>query len=310
MGKVSETTRKKNYFEIFEHIFETPSISIYDMSQIASLSRNTISKYLREMYIEDILVGPQIRMRPAPNYREYIYLMNFRNPFQVFEGLKQFPHVLYHVMTFGDWNIMAVTDRPLDFSKLVDFENMVRQAVRGHSYTPKVEYTAWDESFKKAYEEVNRFTQVRKEYKDRRLAPRLDWQEDEWKLYYAFKFNMRQKVTPLLRRINVRYETYTKWTESLETHSTIHVGFYPEGYRNYITYCFLFSSDHEDSVKSLFSLFPTTPFVLEMGNQLMVFVNMISSEITRKLFCTIYDMKRKEMIKGFNQAVAVFHCQH
>lgn len=310
MGKISQSERKENYHKIFEQIFEYPTLPIYDISQKAELSRNTVSKYLKEMYARSILIGPQIRMKPAPNYREYIYLMNFKNPFQVFEGLKQFPHVLYHVMTFGEWNLMVVTNRSLDFSKLVGFETMVGQGVRGRSYTPKVEYTTWDESFTKSYEHVTEFTPVQTEYKTRRLAPPLPWEEDEWKLFHTFKFNMRRKVTPMLRKINVRYETYTKWMETLTDHSTVHVGFYPEGYQNYMTYCFLLSSDHEESVKSLFSLFPTTPFVVEMGSQLMVFCNMISSDITRKLFCTIYDMKRKEMIRGFKQAVAVFHCQH
>lgn len=310
MGKISRRTRKENYHKIFEQIFEYPTMSIYDISLRAELSRNTVSKYLKEMYARSILIGPQLRMKPAPNYKEHIYLMNFKNPFQVFEGLKQFPHVLYHVMTFGEWNIMVVTNRPLDFSQLVGFEAMVGQGVRGRSYTPKVGYTTWDESFTNSFEQVDRFTPVQPEYRTRRLGPHLDWEQDEWKLFYTFKLNMRRKVTPTLRKINVRYETYTKWAETLTDHSTIHVGFYPEGYHNYITYCFLFSSDHEESVKSLFSLFPTTPFVIEMGNQLMVFVNMISSKITRGLFCTIYDMKRKEMIRGFKQAVAVFHCQH
>lgn len=310
MGKISQMRRKRNYFKIFEQIYETPSMSIYDISQKAELSRNTVSKYMKEMYAQGVLVGPQIRMKPAPNYKEYVYLMNFRNPFQVFEGLKGFPNVLYHVMTFGDWNIMAVTDRLLDFSQLVGFDSMVSQGMRGRSYTPKVEFTRWEDSFENSYGRVTQFTSTRSGYRDRRLASPLDWDEDMWKLYRTFKFNMRKKVTPTLRKIKVRYETYTKWMKTLEEHSTVHVGFYPDGYQTYMTYCFLFSSDYEDSVKELFSLFPTTPFILEIGNQLMVFTNMISSKITRGLFCTIYDMKRNGIIKGFRQAVAVFHCQY
>lgn len=310
MGKISHDKRKENYFKIFEQIFEEPTMSIYDISQNSGLSRNTIAKYLNEMYERGVLVGPQMRMKPAPNYREYMYLMNFRNPFQVFEGLKQFPHVLYHVMTFGEWNVMVVTDRPLDFSKLVGFESMVKQGIRGRSYTPQVECRSWNEGFKKSYEQVTQFMPARAEAKERTAAPFLDWEEDEWMLFHTFKYNMRKKVTPTLRRIKVRYEVYGKWIEDLPDHATIHVGFYPEGYENYITYCFLISSDHEDAVRQLFSSFPTTPFVVEVGDHLMVFINMVSSRMTRWLFCTIYDMKRKEMIKGFNQAVAVFHCQH
>ncbi len=309
MGTISQMKRKRSYFKIFEQIYGTPSMSIYDISQNAGMSRNTVSKYLKEMYAQGIIIGPQIRLKPAPNYKEYVYLMNFRDPFQVFEGLKGFPNVLYHVMTFGDWNIMAVTNRLLDFSQLVGFDSMVYQGMRGCSYTPKVACTRWEDSFENSYDHVDQFTSTPSAYKDRRLSSSLDWDEDMWKLYYTFKFNMRKKVTPTLREIKVRYETYTKWMKSLEEHSTIHVGFYPDGYQTYMTYCFMFSSDYEDSVRELFSLFPTTPFILEIGNQLMVFTNMISSRITRGLFCTIYDMKRQDIIKGFRQAVAVFHRQ-
>lgn len=309
MGKITQMKRKMNYHKIFVQIFEEPKESIFGISQEANLSRNTVSKYLKRMYAQGILIGPQIRMKPAPNYKEYVYLMNFRNPFEVFEGLKDFPHVLYHTMTFGDWNTMVVTDQLLDFSKLVGFKDMVRQGVRGRSYTPQVMFTDWEKGFSNAYVQLNKFAPST-EYKERTLAPTLDWGEDEWKLFHAFKFRMRKKVTSTLRKIDVRYETYTKWMEDLKTHCTIHVGFYPRGYDTYMTYCFLFSSDHERAVRSLFSHFPTTPFIVEVGNQLMVFANLISSELNRKLFCLIYDMEQKKMIKGYSQAVAVFHCHH
>ena len=234
--------------------------------------------------------------------------MNFTDPWTTFRGLKGFPHVVYTAMTFGDWNTMVVTDRLLDFSRLVGFEKVVNQGTRYCSYTPKVEHRTWDESFKKVYEQLNRFVPVRDKYKDRRLTS-LQWGQDEWKLFYAFNF-MRKKVTPILRRIKVRYETYTKWMETLQDHCTIHTGFYPGGYKNYLSHCFLFFTDYEESVKSLFSLLPTTSFVMELDKQLLVFTHVTSSDVKRNLICLIYDMKTKKMIKWFRQAVALFHSQY
>jgi hypothetical protein len=154
------------------------------------------------------------------------------------------------------------------------------------------------------------FSPEREEGKSRRVTPSLKWGKKEWALYHTFKLNIRKKATPLLRNLKIRYETYSNWMETLETHATIHVGFYPEGYEKYVTYCFLFSSEYEESVQDLFSRLPATPYIVECGNQLMVFVHIISSKISRNLFCTVYDMKRKGIIKGFKQAVAVFHCRH
>ena len=305
MGKITQMRRLRNYYRIFEQIYEVPTMSIYEISQNTGISRNTVAKYVKDMYVKGILRGPCIRMKPALHYKEYVYLLNFSDPWIAFNGLKGFSHVVYCAMAFGDWNTMVITDRPLDFSKLVGFENVVKQGVRYCSYTPKVRFRTWDESFEKIYEHIDRFTPAREECKDRRLTP-LDWGTDEWKLFSAFNF-MRRKATPLLRKIRIRYETYTQWMETLETHCTIHTGFYPQGYETYTNYCFLFFTEYEESVKSLFSLFPTTPFIVELDKQLLIFTHVTSSEMKRRLFCFIYDMKTKKMIKRYRQAVVLFH---
>lgn len=297
----------KNFHRIFEQIYENPVISLLDLASTTRISRNTVSKYMKEMYARNIMIGPEIRMNPSPEYKEYVYLMNFKDPFQVFKGLKGFPHVVYHSMALGDWTTMVITDRLLDLSQLVGFRNMVYQGVRGYSYTPKVEYIKWDECFKKIEERMDEFAPDQLEYADRAL-PSVTWGEDQWKLFFAFKYNMRKTVTPTLKEINVRYETYTEWMKTLKTNCTVHTGFYPEGYQNYMSYCFLVRTEYKESVKSLFSLFPTTSFFMEVDDHLMVFTYMPSSEVTRKLFCFIYAMKEKEIIKEFNQAVALFYC--
>jgi len=156
-------------------------------------------------------------------------------------------------------------------------------------------------------EHIVEFT-PRIEYSNQQLTP-LPWEKDEWKLFYAFKYNMRKTVTPLLKKINVRYETYAKWMETLENHCSIHTGFYPEGYKNYSSHCFLVSSDCRSLVQPLFSLLPTTSFIMEVGDQLLIFTNVPSPEITN-LFCTVYHMKVKRIITIFSQAVVIFHYQH
>ncbi|MBU7009849.1 MAG: winged helix-turn-helix domain-containing protein [Theionarchaea archaeon] len=303
MGKVTQNKRMKNYYRIFEQIYESPLISITDISANTGLSRNTVAKYLKEMYTCHILIGPCIRMKPAPNYREYVYLMNFRDPWKFYKGLKGFPHVIYRAMTFGDWNTMVITNRLLDFSQLMGFQEMVKLGTRYYSYTHKARYRTWDESFKKIYELLSN-APVPSECK--RPSPPLDWGSDQWKLYHTFNF-IRKKITPELRKINVRYETYAQWMKSLEDHCTIHTGVYPEGYRNYLSYCFLFFTDHRESVKSVFSLFPATSSIMEVDKQLLILVHVISSKVERRLICLLYDMKAIQMIKGYRHAVALFH---
>jgi hypothetical protein len=163
------------------------------------------------------------------------------------------------------------------------------------------------ESFQRIHELLERTP--RPEHRERRLAHAVPWDEDQWKLYHAFKFNMRKSITPTLDKIKVRYEHFVDWSKTLKDYCTIHTGFYPHGYQTYLHHCFLFSSEYESSVKSLLSLFPTTTYIMEVQNQLLVFINALSSAITVRLFCLMYDMQVKHMIKGFRKAVTLFHNQ-
>jgi len=110
----------------------------------------------------------------------------------------------------------------------------------------------------------------------------------------------------LLREIGVRYEIYRQWRETLHNHCTVHTGFYPEGYKTYTCYCFLLSTEYHSMVRSVFSLFPTTSYFAEMDGELLVFVHVVSAEVKRNLFCLIYDLKAKGVIKGFKHAVILF----
>lgn len=302
MGRISQMKKRKDYYRIYEQIFGNPTISIYGLAQNTGLARNTVAEYLQEMYSQEILIGPYLKMNPARNYKEYVYLMDFENPLSTFQGLKEFPHILHCSLSFGDWNIMVTTDRNLDFSKLVGFQSIVFWGVKGFTHTPKAEYTTWGESFKKIHEKIKEFTPIQREIRERTLTY-LHWGNDEWKLYHAFKSNLRQKITPTLRRIKLRYENYSKWMKTLDTHCTIQAEFYPEGYKTYMGYCFLFSCGDRSAVRSLFSLFPTSSVITEVGDHLLVFTQVPFSDNTGSLFCATYDMKTVRMIRKFSQAL-------
>jgi hypothetical protein len=306
MGKISRSTLVKNYHKIFDCIYDTPTVSIIDIAATTRLSRNTVSKYLRLMYETHVMIGPEIRMRSSEDYKEYVYLLKFHNPGEVFRRLKGFPHVVYHGLATGHWNIMVVTNRLLDFSKLVGFQSVVYQDVKYCSYTPKVDNISWHSSFEKMHEYVDAFRR-RHEEKIRRFAPPLKWGHDEWALYQVFNRDMRKKVAPTLNKSKLRYEAYSRWFKDIETHCTIHTGFYPDKYATYLSHCFLIYTNFEESVKSLFSFLPTSSSIVEVGNCLLVFTNAFQSDITRSLFCTLYDMETKGILKKFYHAVALYH---
>jgi len=304
MSRLHLEEKIKSYYKLFEQIYKSPTMPLYEIEMGTGISQTTISKYLKDMYAKGILVGPYIEMKPTLNYREYLYLMNFKNPITVFRKIEGFPHVLSYATCFGAWNTMVVTDKSLDFSKLVGYQKTIYQGAKGYTYTPKVEYTTWDEAFKQSAEYIDNFSDS-PEDKIRSIDPTLHWEEKQWKLFYSFQRNLRQTATPILRKIEVRRDTFSWWKRTLRNHCTVHTEFYPDGYQKYNHYCFLLSSDHEESVRTVFSFFPTTSVMIEVGNQLLVFLKVNSADRTRKMFRTVYKLKVKGMMKGFKQANTV-----
>jgi hypothetical protein len=48
---------------------------------------------------------------------------------------------------------------------------------------------------------------------------------------------------------------------------------------------------------------------MEVGDNILVFASMVLSELKRKLFCSIYDMKTQGIIKTFNHAAVIFQAR-
>ncbi|MBU7000813.1 MAG: hypothetical protein HXS51_08625 [Theionarchaea archaeon] len=74
-----------------------------------------------------------------------------------------------------------------------------------------------------------------------------------------------------------------------------------------LTSWFLFSTDYEQTVRRLFSYLPTTPFIVGVGNSLMVLMSTALSELKGNVLCCIYDVKTQKIIKSCNHAAVLFH---
>ncbi len=75
MGRKSQAQRRKGYYKIYEQIYKDPFMLVYEIAQNIGLSRNTVTKYLQEMYTSGVVVGPYLEMKPARTYKEYVHLL-------------------------------------------------------------------------------------------------------------------------------------------------------------------------------------------------------------------------------------------
>lgn len=302
---ISAERQFQYFYRIYEQIYFNSVVQHYEIQRNTGISRNTVSKYLKKMYEQQILQGPSLRIRPAQNYNEYVYLMRFKSPGMVLQGLRDFPHVVYCALLFGRWNILVITDMLFDLSDLVGLQEIVYQGERGISETPKVNLVPWKTSVHKAEDYLKTVELQLPE--ERKVEHFLPWEEQEWKLFSAFHDSLRENKTPILQKIEVRYNTYSAWKKELDTYCTRHVGFYPYGYGAYDHHCFLVSTDFNPQIKNLFSLFPTTPFFMEVENDLLIIISLPNPEVTRWLYCIIDIMKTKEMITKCWHAQFLLH---
>jgi hypothetical protein len=299
VAKRSRLARLKTYHSIYEQIYREGQIPIWKISQITGLPRSTTSRYLSEMYEQKILVGPYLSMKAAPDYREYVYLANFRNPQKKFPGLSHFPSVIECALTFGDWNTYLVTNQLLDVPRMHGFQDLVLVEQEYSTITPRTEFTTWDAAFSKAYEVMSARSpgNLRRE-----VAPFLDWGEEQWKMYDGFSPNLREIAAPTLKESGIRYESYQAWKKELETHCSIHTEFYPESYDQYNHHCFLVKSSCECQVLDVVSCLPATCRVVEMENHLLIFIGTVSVAVLKKLVILMLNMKTLGLLDDLRHA--------
>jgi hypothetical protein len=295
MVKKSILHKLERCHRIYEQVYQDPLMPLHIIARNSGLSRNTVSKYLHEMRGQTSLLGPYLRMKATPTYREYVYLANFSDPKRKFTALSCFPSVLDVVHTFGDWTTLLVTNQPLDITRMYGFQDLVLSEFKYSTITPRTEFISWKAAFAKAsmiLEDPGPPSPLKRE-----VAPHLDWGEDQWKIYSIFNVNMRKIVTTSLQKVLVRYETYVEWKEDLNTHCTVHTGFYPRSYSQYTGHWFLFSSSYESLLVKVFSCLPVTPCIMETGHHVLVFVNTISSSALKRLTDLIVDMKSGGLVE-------------
>ena len=292
------------YIKIANSIRENPFISLSGMSSHINLSKSTISKYLKKMYRDRILTGPQVSLKPHSNYTPYIYLLQVSNPIYTFQELKILHHVKNLAIVMGEWNMSILTDRMMDFSALEGFQRVVFAGKRYDVYSPRIRYTTWEQSWKEIRDKLECCTPV-SEKKNRGILPELPWGDQEWELYKAMRLNVRQDIHPVLHKHYIGYETFQRWKKTVLDRCTVHMGFFPGGFDSYMNFYILFQTDYTQAVRELFSLFPTTPFIADLDDQILVLVR-IPFDLRDNLCSIIGDMREKGIVEDAHYAVGLF----
>ena len=304
---ISEEKKKEDCFRIFETVRREPLIQYDQLSERVGLSRNTVSLYVREMQSEKSMIGPYLHLKPSVNYPRYIQMATFSSPGKTFESFKEFPSISYHALCIGDWNFLFMTERAIDLSKLVGFSEACFYGRRGSVWDVPPQFCTWNDAFNHFQESLE--SVPRSKIPSARQV-NIPWSEDEWKLYEIFKNNLRKKITPIVKKIKVRYETYTEWSKTLAQYTETITAYYPEGFPSQTLVYFLVETKKLAYVPSLFMYWPATTLFYRAGDKLLILLALQNREYMPKTLNLFEDLMSQGYISSYKYALLLQHWRH
>ena len=258
MGRVSYEEKMKLYYSLYEQLYKAPAACTAELSRRTVICRNTVSKYLNEMYDQGILIPPFLSLKSIHPYAEYVSLLNFDNIHSLTPRLKTFPAMVEGIRCALDWNYLSVTTHPLDFRCLTHFRSQLFQGRKEQIITPRCslsEATALESPPSLPL----------------RTPPThhtIPWNEDEWSLYMLFRSDINTSITPLLKKTPIRYDTYLSWKKTLPAFTTTHVLFYPHGYGAYTHWYFLIETVYD--LSEMFEQWPASCILTDLGKYILL----------------------------------------
>ena len=303
--KKMRTTKRRleKYHTIYEQLYENPSATQSSIAQNTTTARNTVSRYLAEMYEHSMLKGPMLFVKPAQNYRQYAAFLEFEHPLLTYECFKEFPSVISGTLNCGKWNMTVISERSINLPRLQGFQTCLLHNVKGGTSLSKVVVLDWDQSMESISDALQPPKEKTTLYREIVNNP---WNKKEWTLFHAFKHNTRIKVLPIVRKHNVRYETVKKWFSHLHQFANIQPAFYPHGLHNYSVSDFLFQSDYQTQLKDILGLLPSTGVFFPVGEYLFSRLFTSSKREEADLFSLIHQIEEKGYFTEFHFAKALF----
>ncbi|MFQ6088791.1 MAG: winged helix-turn-helix domain-containing protein [Candidatus Methanofastidiosia archaeon] len=298
MSRYSEEQKRKLHYSIYEVLYENPRIHLTRLTRRLGRSRNSISRAFREMMDERILITPQLRLRALKNIKEFVYLLKLKDEFKAFEKLRGNEDVIYHTLLVGEYNMLLISRKPLDFSNL-EIEKMGLNGVRGDYLDKKVKNLDFDKAFEIITKKIENFNYKKSEIEDGEDRENM-WSEDEWRLFSEIKYNYRCNVTETCRRLRFSRWKFYECLGNVERDCLILIDFYPKGYSNYTYFILGLETDYERFIEELISYIPSCSTIFKVDDHLICYINIFSGgKNLVKYLNFIINLKNKKIVKSY-----------
>jgi len=296
MTQLSEHERNHLKYQIYSFRYDDPWIPNKKVAKLVRRPTSTVDRYAKQAEEEGVLWNGSLGLRhPDRN----VSLLLFEDKWRTFKALQKYPAVGYLAVCQGDWDIMALYDGTMDFSQVPGYKGKIMEGWREEVFTPKVTFTTWESCFTRMEDFVNQGESLEKSKITCNLSY-PDWNEEEWKMYWYFRSNLRKKFCKLRKDYLISWRKYKEWKSTLKKYCTIMLEYYPEGYKAYDSITFCFRTDYENTLVELFSNFPTASFFYKVGEYLLAnaFLPQDFEQQTR-LYETLSQLLKKRILTEY-----------
>jgi DNA-binding Lrp family transcriptional regulator len=277
--RITQEKRKKQYRTIYEKLRRDPRIYAKELAKVLGIDRDVASRRLKEAFEQGYISLPQVRKRSYKNTKEYIYLVKSENPLESFIQYKKDMHVIYHAVMGGFANLWIIASKEIDVEGYV-----IICGPRSDYYIVYAPNHSWDQAIENIKKKVRAFSL--EEYSLERIIEAhwnetIGWDQEFEILSREFKYNLRRKLTPVMKNSHISADKIYRFFEKLPECCTILVRYFPDSISAYDPYLFMFETDYEDFVIDLFSELPTSSFFFKVADKLFLHAFVERSSIRR-----------------------------
>ncbi len=268
--------RKKQYRLIFESLYETPRITVKDVSSIVGGKQRAILR-LQEAFECGYIIGPQIRERSHDNFTEYMYFLNCEDPDIAFQKYFENERVVFLAQMAGFCSLWIISKEEIAIDEEIVFQG--RRSDYHVSFPPDRSFEHAMQIMRKKVRDFEFKTYVSKGIIQTHFNETIEWDEQDKSLYDYFKQDLRKKLTPVMEKYNIPKHKVTNWFKKLPECCTIFASYFPEKKSSYDQYLFMFKTDYEDFIIELFSELPTTSTFFKIGDRIFAYLHLAYQSI-------------------------------
>jgi hypothetical protein len=262
-------SRKKDYRTIYEELWKLPKIT----KEV--INKKTKSGRFDEAMNQEFIKGPEIHKRSFRNLGEYVYFVNFEDPYKEFLRLYRNHGIVYYAKTLGFCNMVIFAKEEIDFKA-----ETILEGYRSDYYVSYAPDCTWDQALETMEEKINTFnpdTYNPQETIQTHFDDMIDWDSEDELLFNHFRSNLRRPFTSLIEERKTTWPKAHNFLNNLPNTCTIHTSYYPHGFSAYTLHFLMFDTNYEDFIIDLFSELPTTAAFFKVSNRLFIQISILKS---------------------------------